>query len=138
MDLDLDPSPPTTEELNMDVKTLVKSSKTLLRLIATSAAFRMILTDLLQVIRETLDGFASDIDRVALQAQIGAENVRDAAKLDDATLETLKGKVKEAAEDVGNIGKMAANCWATVDPAQKTKDIIIGRVHEVRMPVSKL
>jgi archaellum component FlaC len=125
------PSPPTTEELNRDVETLVKSAKTLLRLLATSSAFRIIVADLLQAIRETVDEFAFDVERIALQAQIGAEEVRDASRFDDATLETLAGKVKEVAKEVMEVGETTAERWATVDPTQKTKDTVIGRVQEV-------
>jgi hypothetical protein len=129
-------APPTLEEMKTDLESLIKSVKMLLCLVATSAAFRLILSDLLITVRETLEELAVDVERVAVQVQVGAESVVKTARLDDATLEGLKERVREAIVDVENVEQKVTDRWATVDPAERTKDTIIGRVHEVSQIVT--
>jgi hypothetical protein len=111
---------PLPSELSSDTSTLLASLPSLLRLILTSAFFRLLLSD----VRQLIAGLAADVATVAAEIQVAAKEVERAVDVDVEWPSVLKDKVNEVAQAVEEL-----------DPAAETqktaKDIFIARVKEV-------
>lgn len=119
---------PTRSEVSNDTTKLVKSIKSIARLILTSSAFRLLLSDLFASARELLAQTAAEVGAVALQVQITAEGVERAANIEGGSLNTLTGHVQEAVGGVLDILDEARNQPSTQEP---TKDAFIARMQDV-------
>jgi hypothetical protein len=113
---------PSPSELSSDTSVLLGSLPSLLRLILTSAFFRLLLSD----IRQLLAGLASDVASVASEVHVAAERVERAVDLDDEWFSVLQDNVEETAQAVKGM-----------DPTAKArttaKDIFVARVQEVHL-----
>jgi hypothetical protein len=111
---------PSPSELSSDASTLLDALPSLLRLILTSAFFRLLLSD----VRQLLAGFAADVASVAAEVQVAAEEIERAVDVDDEWFSVLQDKVDGAAQAVGELD--------LATESQKTaKDVFISRVQEV-------
>ncbi|KAI0699901.1 hypothetical protein C8T65DRAFT_831795 [Cerioporus squamosus] len=89
---------PSQGEVTSDAAALLRSAYTLVYVLATSAAFRLILSDVLLVARETVADVAARVEVVAATVQKAAEDVEETVRPGKGTIEDIKGKAAEAGE----------------------------------------
>ncbi|KAI0746172.1 hypothetical protein C8Q76DRAFT_706217 [Earliella scabrosa] len=104
---------PSQEEANSDAAALLRSVYTLVYTLATSAAFRLILTNVLLIARETVADVAGRIEQVAAVVEKAAEDVEQTVRPGGGTLDDVKGKAAEvsekATEDLAGHGPVSEN-----------------------------
>ncbi|RPD69589.1 hypothetical protein L226DRAFT_563232 [Lentinus tigrinus ALCF2SS1-7] len=91
---------PSQQEMTSDAAALVRSVYTLLYVLTTSAAFRLILSDILLVARETVADVAACVEVVAASVEKAAGDVGKTVRPGGGTIEDVKGKAAEASEKV--------------------------------------
>ncbi|KAF5383154.1 hypothetical protein D9615_004963 [Tricholomella constricta] len=119
---------PTHDELVHDTRKFIKSLKEVARLLLTSTAFRLLLSDIFAAARELLAQTAAEIGAVALQVQVAAETVETAASVEGGSLNDLTGKVGEA---VGGVLEGIDEARRHSTAQETTKDAFIGRVQDL-------
>lgn len=121
--------PPSSEEFASDVTDLAQSAKSLVTLLLTSSAFRILVSSLFATSRQVIASAASSVGAVAERVEIGAAEVRKAAQLDDVTFEGVVGRVSGAVGDTLSEGAAAAH--VPNEGIDKVRDEVVGRVQEV-------
>ena len=131
---------PSQEEANSDASALLRAVYTLVYTLATSAAFRLILTDVLLIARETVADVAGRIEQVAAVVEKAAEDVEQTVRPGGGTLDDVKGKAAEvsenATEDLAGNGLVSENVSDILEKVrQESPDelraAIIRRLQEV-------
>lgn len=124
----------SSEEISEDAADFLQSLKTLSKLAITSSAFRMLMSDILVTTREVVAEAAIEIGEVASQVQAAAADVAKTAELDNLTTEGLKGKAEESYSGIQQSVGHAHRNLGTLgdDSADQIRDIVVGRVQEVR------
>lgn len=121
---------PTYKEVLDDTTKLMQSLKAITRLLLTSAAFRLLLSDIFASAREFLAQAAANVGNVALQVQAAAEDIERAANMNDGSLGVLAEKVGEAAGGILDTVEQPVNQSAA---QESTKDVVIAKIQEVRL-----
>ena len=120
---------------------LVRSAYTLVYTLATSVAFRLILSDVLLIARETVADVAARVEVVAATVEKVAENIEDTVRPGGGTVEDIKGKAAEASEKVteeltgdGIIGQQLGELREKIQhqSPDELKAAVIHRLQEVR------
>ncbi|KAI0355792.1 hypothetical protein OH77DRAFT_1589761 [Trametes cingulata] len=111
---------PTQHELTSDASTLLRSAFQLLAVLATSTAFRLVLSDVLLIARETAADVAGRVERVAAAVERAAGDVEERVRPGGGTGEEVREVVGEVGERlVEELGERG----------------VVGRVREVREEV---
>lgn len=112
---------------------LINSAKDILRILASSAVFRLVLSDLLSAGRGLIAQVAADVGTVAQGVHNAAEDIEKAAKSDQVSVDDLKGKSKKAAAKAGTVAKDTGNDLSSAggESVNRAKDIFIERIQEV-------
>ncbi|KAG6907809.1 hypothetical protein DXG01_007291 [Tephrocybe rancida] len=121
---------PTQTELMHDTTTFFTSLKAVARLLVTSAAFRLLLSDIFSSARSALAQLASEVGNVAQEVQIAAEGIEKAANMEGGTLSTLPVKFEEAVEGIRG-GVQIEEAKRQTHTEKTTKDAFVARVQDL-------
>ncbi|KAI0369621.1 hypothetical protein BV20DRAFT_1077187 [Pilatotrama ljubarskyi] len=91
---------PSQQEVSSDTATLLRSVYSLLYVLATSAAFRLVLSDVLLIARETAADVAAGVEQVAATVEKAAENVEETVRPGGGTVDDVREKASEVGERV--------------------------------------
>ncbi|RDB27511.1 Uncharacterized protein C32A11.02c [Hypsizygus marmoreus] len=119
---------PTSDEITADTAKTINALKDVFRLLLTSAAFRLLLSDVFASARELLGQVAADVSDAALQVQVAAEGIERAANVEDGSIGILAGRVEEAVS--GAVREMEQSSNETV-VQESTRDIVVARFQEL-------
>ncbi|KDR72634.1 hypothetical protein GALMADRAFT_270594 [Galerina marginata CBS 339.88] len=138
---------PTKGEIAFDAETLIDALRTLFLTSITSPAFRLILIDLVFVLRDQVARTAADVGHVAHGVELAAKDVEEKARNADdiivsrdgepeldssVTVDDVKEKGKETFNKIKTTAGDVKKEWEGVgqDLTDKTKETILGRVQE--------
>ncbi|TFK77797.1 hypothetical protein K466DRAFT_668620, partial [Polyporus arcularius HHB13444] len=91
---------PAQEEAKEDAAALLRSAYTVVYILATSAAFRLILSDFLLVARETVADVAARVEAVAATVEKAAGGVEETVRPGRGTVADVRSTAAEAGEKV--------------------------------------
>ncbi|KAG6833041.1 hypothetical protein H0H87_012052 [Tephrocybe sp. NHM501043] len=121
---------PTRIEILHDATALITSFRAITRLLITSAAFRLLLSDMFSSTRAALAQVASEVGTIAQQVQVAAKGIERAAKVEGGSLSILPGKMEEAVKGVRE-GVEEASAKSRSQDIETTKDTFIARVQDL-------
>jgi hypothetical protein len=118
------------DQLASDAATFLHALRTLFEICISSPVFRMLLTDMFDIVRDLVAHVASDVERTTLHVQ------QTVAKSDDiiaSGVDDVKDKGKEVAGVVINAPQEIWNEWQVLgeDATDMTKEKILERIQEV-------
>ena len=91
---------PSQQEAASDAASLLSSICTLVYVLLSSAAFRIILSDVLLIARQTVADVAARVGDTAFAVEKAADNIQDAVRPGGTTSEIVQRKVAEAVDDI--------------------------------------
>ncbi|KAG6813056.1 hypothetical protein H0H92_014328 [Tricholoma furcatifolium] len=118
---------PTRHDLIHDATAFLQSLKTIAVILLTSAAFRLLLSDIFASTREAISQMASQVGIFAQQVQIAAGSVEMTANMDGGCSSILPQKVEEAIKGVREADEEASTQERDEDTI---KDMFIARVQD--------
>ncbi|KAI0820075.1 hypothetical protein BC628DRAFT_1341855 [Trametes gibbosa] len=130
---------PSSGEASADAAALVRSLYHLVFVLATSAAFRLVLSDMLLIARETTADVAAHIGHVAGAVEKAAEEVEETVRPGGGTMEDVQGVGGDVAESVVNelsgSGPVSEGVVRAADAIQQegaeaVKEAVLRRVQE--------
>lgn len=97
------------QEIGDDVRTGMASIRSLISLLITSRAFRLVISDILVTARDTIADVAADVAKVAAIIEVRAEQVEESIRPPESELSAAKdyagGVGIPPLEDLANTGK---------------------------------
>ena len=91
---------PSQQEAASDAASLLYSIYTLVYVLLSSAAFRIILSDVLLIARQAVADVAARVGDTAFAVEKAADNIQDAVRPGGTTSEIVQRKVAEAVDDI--------------------------------------
>ena len=91
---------PSQQGAASDAASFLYSIYTFLYVLLSSAAFRIILSDVLLIARQTVADVAARVGDTAFAVEKAADNIQDAVRPGGSTSEDVQRKVAEAVDDI--------------------------------------
>ncbi|KAH9859151.1 hypothetical protein C2E23DRAFT_801645 [Lenzites betulinus] len=138
---------PSSQEASSDAATLVRSLYSLFYVLATSAAFRLVLSDILLIARQTTADVAAQIGNVAEAVEKAAGAVEETVRPGGGTLEDVKAVAGDVggsvAKEVSGGGPISAGVAHAAEAIQQespeaVKEAVLRRLQEVKASRSSL
>ncbi|TFK46962.1 hypothetical protein OE88DRAFT_1739005 [Heliocybe sulcata] len=130
---------PSSSELTEDTQSLVRSLRHLARLLLTSSAFRLILSDTLHTAREMLADAAAEVGGVALRAGVTAGKVERVVRPEGVDIDTMADVVGQLQEDVEAVRKVAGERGEALEREGpgRVREVVISRVQQTVVALHK-
>jgi hypothetical protein len=125
------------EEAQQDLRKFISSIRSLLSLVLTSSAFRLIISDILVTTRDILADVAMDVAKVAAVVEIRAEQLEEAVRPGDAELAGQKDQeggvgvpsLESLAQSGQTIRNIASNAThSTIEEAEARRRAVWSRL----------
>ncbi|PPQ70990.1 hypothetical protein CVT24_009945 [Panaeolus cyanescens] len=96
---------PLSQQIAFDAQTFIHAIRTLLGTTLTSAAFRVLILDILAIINELMESVAKDVKSAAGRVQKVAEDIENQAKGDHDVIDEIVSKGATSTNDLKEKGK---------------------------------
>lgn len=114
---------PTETEAKSDFSKFLSSTRTLIKLLLTSSAFRILISDILKTAREIAADVAADIQQVAAKIEITAEVIEETMRPDESGTELPRYKGES----------LSMPDHFKTDPNRTARDITLDRFESVSL-----
>ena len=128
---------PGGAEVTNDASTLLHSTATIARALVTSSTFRLLLTDLIGMVRDVVGDTAAQVEHVAGIVGETAQTVEDVAR----NIQTVaRPDIDAGTRPFGNVSERPANSSPiSVSPSQsgsrRMRDTVVNRLQEVTLSI---
>ncbi|KAI0314477.1 hypothetical protein OF83DRAFT_1063748 [Amylostereum chailletii] len=124
---------PSPVEVTDDITAVFQSSIQLFWLILSSAAFRLLLSDVVLMIQEFAATVAVEVDTVAAQVEVGATRLESVARADTFSIDGAKRAIQETKDEADDLARQERHRLVELkqETAGKLTDTFIARTQQI-------